>query len=154
MNKTKIGIATKAALLVVLGTWAVSARAQSCSNKSLKGYYAFTITGQILTGPEEGPATGVAMTYFDGTGKLTQEDFVVHNGVAPTGFQTGESGTYAVSSNCTGSAVINFSSGPPINLMFVLTKITTTNQANEIRTVVSNSGVNITSIGTQINWAF
>ncbi|HUI42394.1 MAG TPA: hypothetical protein VL523_10540 [Terriglobia bacterium] len=112
-------------------------------------------TGVTIRGDRRGRLLGAELyTNFDGAGKPTQQDFVVHNGVAPTGFQTGESGTYTVSSNCTGSAVINFPSGPPINLMFVLTKITTTNQANEIHTVVANSGVNITSIGSQINWAF
>lgn len=154
MNKTKVAIATGAALLISFGIWATSASAQSCSNATLNGEYGFTITGQILTGPKAGPATGVALTHFDGAGTLTQEDFVVHNGVAPSGFQTGESGTYTVNSDCTGSAVINFPTGaPPINLMFVVTKIAN-NRGEEIRTVVSNSGVNITSIGENIGWAY
>jgi hypothetical protein len=148
VNETKIGIATKVALLVFLAAWATPARA-SCSNSTLKGDYGFTITGQILGGPLAGPVTGVAITHFDGAGNLTQEDFVVHNGVAGTSFQTGETGTYTVNSDCTGSAVINIPSSPAINLMFVVVK-----RGKEIRTVVSNSGVNITSIGTRIDWPF
>jgi len=155
VNKIKIAFAAKAALLIILGTWAASARAQSCSNSTLNGEYGFTITGQILTGPKAGPTTGVALTTFNGTGGLTQEDFVVHNGVPPSGFQTGEYGTYTVNSDCTGSAVINFPNGsPPINLMFVVTKITTSNHGEEIRTVVSTSEANITSIGDNIDWSF
>lgn len=154
MNQSRIGITTKVALLAILGAYATSARAQSCSNSTLNGEFGFTITGQILSGPEAGPVTGVALTHFEGNGSLTQEDFVVHNGVAPSGFQTGEYGTYTVNADCTGSAVINFPNGaPPINLMFVVTKIAN-NHGEEVHTVVSNANVNITSVGANIAWAF
>jgi len=54
----------------------------------------------------------VSKTNFDGAGKLTQVDFVVTDGKPPPGgdsmtgfhFQAGETGTYKVNSNCTGSA--------------------------------------------------
>lgn len=101
-------------------------RAQStdndgCSNATLTGDYAFTISGQIFV--PNGPTIqreGIAMTHFDGTGNLSQVDFVLSspNAVAPpgfslptdpvTGFHIQETGTYTVYSDCTGTFTINF----------------------------------------------
>src|ERR1700745_1806921 len=80
-------IAASITLLALSG----AARAQNddndgCSNSTLKGDYAFTLSGQIL-GPN-GTSTlvnGVAITNFDGKGGLTQVDFVVTNPPAPAG---------------------------------------------------------------------
>src|SRR6267143_3792851 len=100
--------------LLALGS---SVQAQSndndgCSNSTLKGDYAFTISGQIFN--PDGTFTqinGVAMTNFDGKtdahceGGLTQVDFIVSNPplAGPpsptdpsTGFGTQESGPYQV----------------------------------------------------------
>jgi len=104
-----------------------SVRAQDndgCANGTLKGDYAFTISGQfyIPTGPSTFQTVlrqGVAMTHFDGDGKFTQEDFVLSDpnapappGVAPVdpinGFHTDEAGTYTVNKDCTGTYTINF----------------------------------------------
>jgi len=82
----------------------------ACSNASLKGMYGQTISGEIL--PAAGvvlPQNGIAMTTFDGKGTFTQEDFVVIGGApTSTGFETGETGTYTVNSDCTGTATINY----------------------------------------------
>lgn len=73
------------------------------------------------------------MTTFDGNGKFTQEDYVVINGVpTTTGFQTGETGTYAINSDCTGTATINYSDGSWIDLELIVV-----NQGSEFYTVVS-----------------
>ena len=145
-----------AALITVLAL-SSAARAQGsdndgCSNSTLKGDYAFTLTGQIL-GPD-GTSTlvnGVAITNFDGKtdahgkGGLTQVDFVVNNPPVPgaggeptdplTGFRTQESGTYQVFPDCTGQATINFPPHPggfAIQYTFVLS-----NQGHKIHFVVS-----------------
>jgi hypothetical protein len=109
-----------------------------CSLETLHGSYAFTISGQILAGPAPGPVNGVALTTFDGKGGLTQTDYVVKSG-APGGpldaFRTGESGTYTVNPDCTGTATINFPDAKPVQqivLMFVVA-----DHAGLIRTVVS-----------------
>lgn len=128
-----------AMLLVLACTLPAGARAQSgdydgCTNATLFGDYAFRVDGQLL--PEGGPPIarqGVAMTRFDGSGGLTQVDFVMSNGVPlagpadpVTGFHIHEQGTYTVNPDCTGSAVIHFpappgvASGAEIDLMFVL----------------------------------
>ena len=121
-----------AALIAVLAL-SGAARAQAsdndgCSNSTLKGDYAFTISGQTFN--PDGSSTvlnGVAITNFDGKtdsqgkGGLTQVDFVVSNPPTPgpppptdttTGFHTQESGTYQVFPDCTGQATINLPPHP------------------------------------------
>jgi hypothetical protein len=95
-----------------------------CSNRTLKGEYAFRVTGEVFAGPVP-PAVitiyrdGIAMTTFDGNGGLWQEDYVLGNGnfVADpdnsdtaNGFNTHETGNYQVFPNCTGQAEIDFPS--------------------------------------------
>lgn len=148
--KRNTSLAARAALAAAFALSAFPALAQSCTNSILNGDYGFTVTGQILQGPMAGPVTGVALTHFDGAGNLTQKDFVVHNGGAPAAFLTGETGTYNVEPDCTGTAVINFPNGAPaIHLTFVVTRLGT-----EIHTVVSNPGTNITSIGIKGGWPY
>jgi hypothetical protein len=134
------------ALLVPTGAFAQSGDNDGCTDATLKGDYAFRITGQILP-PGGAPVQreGVAMTHFDGHGNLTQVDFVMANGIATsgstdpiTGFHTDETGTYEVFPACTGKAEIRFpappgvSSGAVIDLMFVLS-----NHGRTIHTIVS-----------------
>jgi len=102
-----------------------------CSNSTLKGDYAFTITGQIFhpDGTVDARA-GVALTNFDGAGNLTQDDFVMSsslNGPVPSpdtdpvsGFHTNEKGTYTVNPDCTGNATIDFPNGIVVELMLVV----------------------------------
>ena len=132
------------AALITLLALSGAARAQAsdndgCSNSTVKGDYAFTISGQTFN--PDGSSTvlnGVAITNFDGKtdsqgkGGLTQVDFVVSNPPTPgpppptdttTGFHTQESGTYQVFPDCTGQATINFPPHPGglvLQLMFVL----------------------------------
>ena len=106
-----------------------------CSNATLTGDYGFTIAGQDF--PRSGPTVtaGIAMEHFDGTGHLTQVDFIVTDGTpqpgegnATTGFtfRTGQTGTYTVNPDCTGSMEIDLNvpvptgSGGVIHSMFVL----------------------------------
>src|SRR5258708_39426961 len=88
-----------------------------CSNATLKGDYAFTILGETPNPDGTTSVTkGIAMTNFDGAGKLTQVDFVVNDGKPSPGdgdsmsgfhFQTGETGKYQGNPDCTGSAEID-----------------------------------------------
>jgi hypothetical protein len=67
---------TLAAAVTSLTSVAASpAQTEECSNASLKGKYAQTISGQLLPGPGVVlPQNGVAMASFDGKGKS-------HNGI-------------------------------------------------------------------------
>ena len=131
----------------------VPARGQStdhdgCSNRTLKGDYAFTVSGTIwVTDPqgvlEEVQRGGIAMTHFDGSGNLSQVDFVMsgrNNLPTPpappsdpvTGFHTMETGTYTVYADCTGTFTIN-SPGTVIVTKFVLS-----NHGRSIHTIVTS----------------
>lgn len=113
----------------------------SCNKSTLRGDYAFQITGQIFSPPPAaGMVAGVAMTHFDGNGNMTQVDHVVHNGVSPAEEWRPGSGPYFVNSDCTGYMILTPNptnpkdGGPPLRVEFVIG-----NDGNEIRDVVTSS---------------
>jgi hypothetical protein len=153
--KTRFCKGTLAAAVACLTLVAASpAQAGACSNASLKGKYGQTISGELLPGPGVVlPQNGVAMTTFDGKGNFTQEDFVVINGSPTSSGFADETGTYAINSDCTGTATINYPDGSWIDLELVVV-----NEGREFRTVVSalTMGgnavpVNIGSNGVRVN---
>jgi len=126
---------SKFVVAVAIGLVAIAAAGQqehSCSNQTLRGAYAFRVSGEVFTPSGIVNRDGVAMTTFDGAGGLKQVDYVMANGVVvagPTnqyGFHDMENGSYTVNPDCTGNAQINFpipphgTSGAVINLMFVI----------------------------------
>jgi hypothetical protein len=106
--------------------------ALACSNGTLEGNYSFTVHGQSLSADGKtstGLFDGVGLITFDGNGNLTQEDYVVNNGVQvpgidpnPSGFHTGETGTYAVNADCTGSITLTLGPGNTRSDAIVITK--------------------------------
>jgi len=79
----------------------------------------------------------VAMTEFDGKGKLTQIDTVTIDGKVVADFtHTPATGTYTVNPNCTGSFTLDFTDGrPTVTAAFVVV-----NGGAEIDTVVTSAG--------------
>jgi hypothetical protein len=145
-------------LLLVPVAGLVSGQASAaCSNHTLHGNYAFHISGQILApAPVAGVVSGVALTWFDGSGYLNQVDHAVHNGVPPMeDWRPGE-GTYSINTDCTGWMTITqhptdpADGGPELKLYIVVTE-----DGNEVQTVVSDSptaaafAANITSTGVR-----
>jgi hypothetical protein len=112
---------------------------ETCSNSTLNGDYASTVSGQIFhaDGTSE-TRQGLVMMHFNGHGSFTQTDYVLDplNGTtSPTpgpadpksGFQNHESGTYVVNTDCTGNLEIHFApppvpgaTGAVLKLFFVL----------------------------------
>lgn len=134
-----------ATLFLAPSSMVLAADNEACNNATLKGAYAFTVSGETVSSMGTTFTHGVALTNFDGAGNLTQVDFVTSNGTLlpgptdpATGFRINEVGTYKVNSDCTGSAEIRFpappgvSSGLIIRLMFVLSE-----QGRVIHTVIS-----------------
>ncbi|MBV9039339.1 MAG: hypothetical protein JO182_32955 [Acidobacteriaceae bacterium] len=132
---------------------------EACSNATLRGRYAFVITGQILAPPPAaGPVTGVALAEFFGNGTLKQVDHVVHNGVLPAEDWRPAQGSYSINEDCTGWMTISpeptnpADNGPELKLFIVVTE-----DGQEIRTVVSGSPntppfqANITSTAVRIS---
>jgi len=134
------GMLVTAIALLMLSAAAWAQDNDGCSVATLKGDYAFKVSGYIFNA--NGTITqirdGIAMTHFDGAGNLTQVDYVLGNGVPqgpPTAFRTGEKGTYTVNMDCTGDAEIDFPpfpGGAVIKLVFVLS-----NHGHTIHSVVS-----------------
>lgn len=147
-NKKVCGLGSVVAALVLVTLSGSVARAQECNSDTIFGTYAFRISGQIFgPGGSVTERDGVAITHFDGVNGLTQEDYVMSEGIAvpgPTdpisGFHAHESGTYVVNPDCTGSAVINFPAPPgvptgaQIKLMFVVS-----DHGRVIHTIVSQA---------------
>jgi len=148
----------KLALAISFGVLLLSTNAKAqdndgCSNATLKGDYAFTVNGTIWVGPNMIPVqrAGVAMTHFDGSGNLSQVDYVISGPNAPappgaspsdplTGFHNNEVGTYTVFPDCTGTFTIQDPDfvgttipGPKITVMFVLS-----DHGRSIHTVVTS----------------
>jgi hypothetical protein len=123
-----------AAVMALTLTGATRAQAGACSKRSLRGHYGFTITGQLGQAPGPLiPLEGLGLAHFDGKGNLSQADFTVLNGVpfAPD-FVEGQTGTYTVNADCTGTATINFPNGQQLDLKLVVVK-----GGREVHTVVS-----------------
>ena len=101
------------AAAVALSALSNVARAQTtdnngCSNATLKGDYAFTVTDFSLQ------SFVVGLAQFDGNGKFTQVDYPASgltNTPPVTDFRTGETGTYSVQEDCTGMGELDFNVG-------------------------------------------
>lgn len=121
-----------AALLAIGG----AAKAQDCSTAALRGMYSLTFHGETLgtlsgTPPvltpfaSPNPLDGVEIITFDGAGGFQSLAFAMRNGNPVAAGQSGlndngfqpQSGTYSVSSDCTGAGTIN---QPGMNATFAL----------------------------------
>ena len=92
-----------------------------CSNRTLRGSYAFNIDGTILAGPNRLLLRGLAMTQFDGRGNLNQVDFTTINGVATGADWRSGWGTYELNADCTGTMeVIQSDGGPTLHIRLVV----------------------------------
>ncbi len=68
----KFRIALILLVMALVGSSEVKAHAKECAVSTIKGTYAFTIHGQILTPGGPLLVDGIAKTTFDGDGELTQ----------------------------------------------------------------------------------
>jgi hypothetical protein len=140
-------IKTLAFVAVAAGMGVVSSAEDShpCSNATIKGDYAFRVSGEVFTAAGLVYRDGIALTHFDGDHSLTQNDYVLANGVpvpgptASNGFHTDETGTYSVNEDCTGEAEIDFptppagTSGAVIKLFFVISE-----DGRQLNTIVTS----------------
>jgi hypothetical protein len=110
----------------------------ACNDELIKGNYGFTIEGTKLGGLGPiGPQVGVAMTQFDGEGRLAQIDTVTIDGKVVADFtHPPATGAYTVNSDCTGSFTIEFKDGRPA----VVANFVVVANGSEIDTVVVSAG--------------
>ena len=151
------GWLTKATLLAAIAFPAVSAAAWAggsddfgCSNETLKGEYAFGVTVYTPAPPPSPPPTTAVVNgikVFDGRGNLTQRDYQGDNLAGPDFAPQGqEKGTYQVSSDCTGSMVIN------LNVPNVPAGLSS--GVIEIKFVISDGGRHIHEVVSQLTPPF
>jgi hypothetical protein len=136
------------ALMLSLSVMPAAAEDNGCSNATLKGDYGFTING-FSPNPDgtQSPIKGVAITRFDGAGKLTQRDFVETAGVPNPGngdsmsgfvFSTGETGKYSLSPDCAGTMEIDLNVPVPVGSTGVIKlMLVVTHGGRAIHTVVA-----------------
>jgi hypothetical protein len=146
-----LAVVAGAALAGAALTAAVPASAQGegtgrCTDRTIRGDYAFSIDGTILAGtPNAFLLRGVAMTRFDGDGGLTQVDFTTRNGAPMSADWRPASGSYSINPDCTGSAEIVQSDGTPS----VTLRLVVADHGREIRTVVVGNASG--SVGIRVN---
>jgi hypothetical protein len=110
----------------------------NCGASSLSGPYATTSQGAVvgvfdaggILHPLASPqlVSGVGQITFDGNGSFTRMDVALNSGVlagspAPltdTGFRTGQSGTYVVAEDCTGTLNLSVPGGVEITFAIVV----------------------------------
>jgi hypothetical protein len=136
------------AMFLGLSAMASATENNGCGNETLKGDYGFAIHG-FSPNPDgtQSPTQGIAITHFDGEGKLTQRDFVETAGVPNAGngnatagfvFSTGETGSYTLNSDCTGTMEIDLNAPVPFGSTGVIKlMIVVTNDGRAIHTVVA-----------------
>ena len=117
----------------------VSAHPNECSNLTVRGTYAFTIHGQILTPGGPLIVDGVAKTTFDGYGNLTQVDAVSVDGDLAQVWRPG-TGAYTLNPDCTGTMTIFNLNQPALRLAIVVS-----HSGDLIHTVVADPGFAVTS---------
>ena len=101
--KSRLG-KTMLAVAIALPALTGVVRAQStdddgCTNATLRGDYAFSVVDFIL------PQVVVGIGRFDGNGGFTQVDYIGDSlrTTGATSFRGGETGSYTVNPDCTGS---------------------------------------------------
>jgi hypothetical protein len=110
-----------AAIVLPASTGVVRADNLGCTNATLKGQYAFGVTGYIPS-----PQVVAGIKIFDGKGNFTQRDYVGDSDPADFSKPGQENGTYQVNPDCTGSMVIHLNapvtmgSTGLINILFVI----------------------------------
>jgi hypothetical protein len=128
-------VATLAVVALLLTT---AARAQTCSDVTLRGSYGYHAEGSLNPVPNVTLTfRSIGMTRFDGNGHLTWVEHTVVGGVSLAPGFTAASGTYQVNANCTGTAVINTPNSPvPLHLSFIVVK-----EGKEAHSVLSTDAV-------------
>ena len=116
MLKRTIAVSALVIVTVLVGRFTAQpvVRAQSgCTVGSLKGSYSLAINGFFYDADGfQGVYSSAGLAVADGTGIISGTDTVNLDGTPTRGRQF--TGTYNVNSNCTGSMILNDSSGTEI----------------------------------------
>lgn len=91
---------------------------KGCSNATLKGTYAYTVSGSLVAAPAPlGPYAEAGAQTFDGNGSTTAAGMSSTNGTIMPATSTG---IYAVNSDCTGTFMLQIAPGITAHYFFVI----------------------------------
>jgi len=89
-----------------------------CSNASLRGTFAYTVTGSFVAAPAPiGPSSEVGVQTFDGNGNTTANGMSNSSGKTNTAAETG---TYTVNPDCSGTFMLQVAPGITSHFFFVI----------------------------------
>lgn len=141
---------TKAFTMAAIATLALAvspmAKAQAnkgCSNASLQGTFAYSVTGAFVAAPAPlGPYAEVGAQTFDGNGSTSASGMSSTNGsISPAN----SAGTYTVNSDCTGTFTLQIAPGIAAHYFFVIA-----NSGSEYHAVCLDPVAVITRLGTRL----
>ena len=134
-----------AVAVIALGmSSAAKASDKGCSVNTLRGSYAQTGSGVITAPPDQaGPFANVGTLVFDGNGGLTGTLVVSSNGSSSPATETG---TYTVSSDCTGTYTVQIA---PFGITSQAFFAIDTN-GDELEIIVTDSGSVITCVAKKL----
>jgi hypothetical protein len=141
-------ITTTLAIALAGALTAATAKAQVCSNLSLAGTFAYTITGSITAPPAlAGPFASVGTQTFDGQGGTTAKAMVSQNGtIIPVTI----TGTYSVNPDCTGTFTLQISPlGLTTHTFFVIDHVIDYGET-EFQAVLTDPGLVVTGIARRL----
>jgi hypothetical protein len=111
-------IATVAALALAIAPTAKAQVYKGCSNATLLGTFAYTVTGSFVAAPAPlGPYAEVGAQTFDGNGGTSAAGMSNTNGSVASATQ---SGTYTVNADCTGTFILQIAPGIASHYFFVI----------------------------------
>ena len=117
---------------------------KGCSNDNLRGTFAYTSTGFIVT-PKDfaGPFAEIGTQTFDGSGGTTATATLSQNGnIVPVTM----TGTYTVNPDCTGTLTVQVSPiGVTVHVYFVID-----DSGNGFQAIETDPGLVITRVGRRL----
>jgi hypothetical protein len=116
-----------------------------CSDKTIRGSYAFTIHGTIfLPNGATIQIDGIALQVFDGKGNFRQVDAVADNGLLVPGWRPG-TGSYSINADCTGTQTLVVAGMGDLHMQIIVAQ-----GGNTIHQVVIDPGIATTAKGERV----
>ncbi len=112
-----LAFAALSAIALILAP-AAKAEDKGCSNATLRGTFAYTVTGSFVAAPAPlGPYAEAGAQTFDGNGVTVATGMSNTNGTAMPSAATG---AYTVNSDCTGTFTLEIAPGITAHYFFVI----------------------------------
>jgi hypothetical protein len=116
---------------------------KGCSNATLQGTFAYTVTGALVAAPAPiGPYGEAGAQTFDGNGGTAVSGMSSTNGNISSAVRTG---TYTVNPDCTGTFMLQLAPGIMSHYFFVID-----NDGNEYQAVCLDPVAVITRVGRRL----